>query len=311
VDLDTALLRAFVATAEAGNVGRAAHALHLSQQGLSKRIARLESLLGVALFDRGTRGVTLTEAGSRLLPAARQAVDAVDGAVAAVGAGGAITVDVMDEHSAAMGWVRSAAERKVGRELVTTVRPSHESMVDGLLSGAADLAFGRASVAPWPATLSRRIVAFEPMGLLVGLDHALASRQSVGMSELSRIPLRFPLAGAPRDWVDYLSQLAIECGIEVDTEGCSLGFESFVEAAGSGPGYASFYGLGMPPPHDPGVRVVPIVDPTPVFPWAIGWRRRWPQEVVDDVVGTDVSAVPGAVWMPAADRAWLGVEASQ
>jgi DNA-binding transcriptional LysR family regulator len=305
VDLDSALLRAFVVTAETGNVGRAAHALHLSQQGLSKRIARLESLLGVTVFDRGTQGVRLTVAGSQLLPTARQAVDAVDAAVASVGAGRAITVDVMDEHSAAMEWVRAAVERGVSRELVTAVRPSSESMADGLLTGAVDLAFGRASVAPWPATLSRRIVAFEPLGLLVGRNHVLANRSSVTMSELAGIPLRFPLAGAPLDWVDYLACLATECGIEVDTEGCSLGFESFVDSAGRHTERASFYGLHMRAPQDPEVRVILIVDPTPVFPWAVAWRRRWPRSVVEDVVGRDVPPVPEAVWMPAADREWL------
>jgi DNA-binding transcriptional LysR family regulator len=309
VDLDTALLRAFVAVADHGGVGHAAQAMHLSQQGVSKRVARLEATLGVALFDRGPRGVTLTDAGARLLPAARQAIDAVDAAVATTGVSGAITVDVMDEHSAAMEWVRAASEHNAAQSIVTTVRPSRESMVDGLLNGSSDLAFGRASGTPWPTSLSRRIVAFEPLALLISDDHPWSDRSHVAFDELNDVPLRFPLAGAPSDWVDYLARLAEECGIEVDTDGCSLGFESFVESAGRNSQIASFYGLDMRPPREPAVRVVPIVDPTPVFPWAVAWRRRWPQSIVDNLVGTEVPQPRGPVWMPSADRQWLGLPA--
>jgi DNA-binding transcriptional LysR family regulator len=302
VDLDTALLRAFVAAAEHRNVGRAAHDLHISQQGLSKRIARLESILGVLVFDRARDGVTLTAAGVRLLPAAREAIDAVDAVAASVGARGQITVDVMDEHSSAMQLVRAASEREGGSSIVTTVRASDASLMDGLIDGSVDIAFGRASMEPWPASLSRRIVAFEPLGLLVGARHRWADRKRVTMGELARIPLRFPLAGAPLDWVDYLAQLAAECGIAIDTNGCSLGFESFMDAPARNDEFASFYGLGMRAPSDPALRVLEIVDPVPVFPWAVAWRRRWPVSLVDEVVGMEAPGLPVGSWLPAADR---------
>lgn len=72
MDLDVAQVRAFVRTAEELHFGRAAGTLAISQQALSKRIARLESLLGTELFQRGGNGVRLTEAGQRFLPPARQ-----------------------------------------------------------------------------------------------------------------------------------------------------------------------------------------------------------------------------------------------
>ena len=75
--MDTMLLRAFVETADAGSLSRAARHLSLSQPSLTGQIQRLEAHLGTPLFDRHGRGVTLTEAGSALYPRARRILDEV------------------------------------------------------------------------------------------------------------------------------------------------------------------------------------------------------------------------------------------
>jgi DNA-binding transcriptional LysR family regulator len=52
VELDLAALRAFVAVVEEEQFGHAAAVLGISQQAVSKRIAKLESQLGAELLDR-------------------------------------------------------------------------------------------------------------------------------------------------------------------------------------------------------------------------------------------------------------------
>jgi len=68
-------LRSFATVAEMGHLTRASERLHVSQPALSAQIRALEEELGVALFDRGTTGMSLTAAGRKLLPAAREIVE--------------------------------------------------------------------------------------------------------------------------------------------------------------------------------------------------------------------------------------------
>lgn len=66
--MDASDLRMFEAVARLGNMSRASDALNTVQSNVTSRIRALEEELGVALFYRTNRGVSLTPAGKRLLP---------------------------------------------------------------------------------------------------------------------------------------------------------------------------------------------------------------------------------------------------
>jgi LysR family pca operon transcriptional activator len=69
--MDLIQLKRFLVAAEAGNLRRAATLLHVSQPALTQSIKSLETILGVELFERSARGVTLTPSGRALVPRAR------------------------------------------------------------------------------------------------------------------------------------------------------------------------------------------------------------------------------------------------
>jgi DNA-binding transcriptional LysR family regulator len=85
-DIDTALLRAFIAVVETGSVTGAAALLNLTQAAVSQQLKRLEELFGTQLFERHHRRLALRPNGERLLTHAHKLItlnDEVWGAMSA------------------------------------------------------------------------------------------------------------------------------------------------------------------------------------------------------------------------------------
>lgn len=82
--MDIRELRTFIAAAETGSFTRAGGRLQISQSAVSQQIRLLEESLGTPLFTRRAREVSLTRAGSVLLPYARQIAAKMDEARAVV-----------------------------------------------------------------------------------------------------------------------------------------------------------------------------------------------------------------------------------
>lgn len=79
--METRYLRSFLKIAETGSITRAAESLGIAQPSLSQQLLRLEDEMGVPLFSRTARGVTLTDSGRLLQEHARQILRGVDLAV--------------------------------------------------------------------------------------------------------------------------------------------------------------------------------------------------------------------------------------
>jgi DNA-binding transcriptional LysR family regulator len=160
-------LRYFVAIAEERSFTRAAERLWVAQPGLSSQIRRLESELGIRLFDRHTRGVSLTPAGDLFLERARVALEAAEDARSTgrdleLGLAGAVRVGLAVETAArpAAGLLASFSHDRPGVEVTvvesyagTVVRELRDGRLDAVVVpsafGAADLGGVQLSAERW------------------------------------------------------------------------------------------------------------------------------------------------------------------
>src|SRR3954454_11290664 len=71
-------LRYLVAVADLRHFGHAAERCHITQSTLSTQLRKLEDFLGVTLFERTSRAVTVTQIGERIVPHARRILEEAD-----------------------------------------------------------------------------------------------------------------------------------------------------------------------------------------------------------------------------------------
>lgn len=301
VDLDVAQARAFVRAAEELHFGRAAGTLAISQQALSKRIARLESLLGTELFQRGGNGVRLTEAGQRFLPPARQTLAAADAAVAAaVGKHRPLRVDVWGHLYAPMRTLAQVAGQ--AGDLVLGHGRDLPSVMTALLHGDIDAAFGRVHP-PLRSGLAHRLVRLEPVDAVLSTDHPLAAEPALRPDQLSDSVLWAP---GELDRLDFLHRFADRFDIRDTATSVNLGLAHFLAEVAQDPRRFSLLPADAPLPEIPGLRSVPLVNPTPLYAWSLLWRAGNGHPGLSDLTAVCATEAGQRRWLeydPARD--WL------
>ncbi len=183
-------VQAFVAVAEELHFGRAATRLQMAQSPLSQTVRKLERDLGVSLFERSTRSVTLTAAGHAFLPHARAVLEEVDIARRATRASageiyGHITLGFTGvlNHLSLPPLTRALRRRYPGIELDLVGRVMTRDAVQQLDSGALDLAFVGLPVDS--ALVHTRLIAREPFGAVLPADHPLACEEIIDLAMLA------------------------------------------------------------------------------------------------------------------------------
>ena len=188
INFDLTDLQAFRAVVELGNFRKAAEAISLSQPALSRRIDKLEDALGVALFERTTRSVTLTTVGRVFARSAEQLLDDLD--VALLG--------IRDVASSRLGHVTIACvpsvayyflpnliasyHRQFPRIRVKLIDSSANEVLGAVLSGEAD--FGVSFMGSQEPEIEFRVLLQERFVAACRRDHPLARKKRVTWSEL-------------------------------------------------------------------------------------------------------------------------------
>lgn len=144
VHLDSDLLRTFVAVAEASNFTKAAEQVRRTQSAVSMQIKRLEEMVGEPLFDRGSRGVSLTRKGLDLIQNARRIVSLLDETAASMRAeplDGPVRIGIPEEYSYSILSRALGAFAKRHPKVEITVKYAHSaSQMAALEAGELDLA---------------------------------------------------------------------------------------------------------------------------------------------------------------------------
>ena len=173
-------LRYFVAIAEERGFTRAGGRLWVTQSGLSQQILTLERELGVKLFERLSRGVELTDAGTIFLERARDALLAAEAANAVgrdirAGLFGSIKLGVAS--GARWRWtpavLQQLARRVDGLEL-SVLEGYGGAVSDELRTGRLDAVIAPAGYAS--ADLQRLSLGAEPWMVVISRSHDLAAR---------------------------------------------------------------------------------------------------------------------------------------
>ncbi|MFI0813232.1 LysR family transcriptional regulator [Streptomyces echinatus] len=279
MDLDT--VRTFVIAADAGQFQEAAAELAVTQQAVSKRIAALERKLGVRLFTRTARGVALTIDGQAFLPHAREMVRVAERAVASVRTGRRpLRVDVIASRGAASGLMRGFHRSHPDIDLDVLMLLEIEAAVAAIRSGAIDASF-RAVAAPGcplPEDIESVRVLDEPLQLLTGPGHALAGARSVTVAQLAGHRIWMPGLVPGAEWTAYYDDLVAEFGLTIEATGPNFGSDALLDTVADTPALATFMGgdtrLIWPAGH--GLRLIPVTDPTPVYPHSLLWHRDNP-----------------------------------
>jgi DNA-binding transcriptional LysR family regulator len=192
-------LRYFITVAEELHFGRAAQRLGIAQPPLSRTITQLERRLGVALLERTSRKVTLTEAGSVLLaegPAILSAVAAAERRTrqaatdspsfvlgAKAGGSGELLAKLLDAYALEPGAV----------EVEVLLCESQPQLL--LLNGQADVVLLHE---PYDSTegFDTEVLHSEEQIAILTAAHPLADRSQVRTAEISMLP-GLPLARWP------------------------------------------------------------------------------------------------------------------
>ncbi|MFC8362112.1 LysR family transcriptional regulator [Streptomyces griseorubiginosus] len=284
MDLDA--VRTFVAVADAGRFQDAADRLAVTQQAVSKRVAALEKELGARLFTRTPRGARLTIDGQAFLPHARDLLRAAERAAASVRPGSrALRVDVIGRRLAPAELLRAFHRAHPGVELDVVTLFDADAALEALRSGTIDASFRAVPHAQGLSAdgIESVRVHDEPVQLLTGPDHALATARSVTPGRLAGHRIWMPGLVTGTEWGTYYDDLAAAFGLTIEVTGPDFGTDPLLDTIADSPALATLVGelTRLVWPSDQDLRRIPVHGPTPVYPHSLVWRADNAHPVLD------------------------------
>ncbi|MDT0156297.1 LysR family transcriptional regulator [Microbacterium sp. ARD32] len=268
-------LRYAVAVADTGSFTAAAEAVNVSQSGVSTQVQKLERELGVALFDRTGRRVSLAADGERMLPALRASLRALDEVRStAADLRGLLLGSLRVGTVSGLTWPRlfdalgELHTAHPGLEM-RLHEDTSENLVTALRHGELDIAVVAWAQHP-PSGLETVTLFDDPLVAVVAPDHPWASRRGIRPAELSKVDV----IALPPGTGDRAALEQLRPGLEPRWEVSTPWFIERLAARGLGVGVVS--------------------DAT---------RRRWDEVKAVPVDAPEVRSRLGIAWRPSPTRA--------
>jgi DNA-binding transcriptional LysR family regulator len=289
-------LRAFLALADELHFGRAAERLQMAQPPLSRTIQQLEKELGTRLFDRTTRSVRLTPAGTALIKPARDILDACSAARISVQAA------AMDDfRSIRVGFAGPTAQSLI-RQLARQVRldqPDIElvlldvtrlhSAVDEIMAGEIDLGVARWIVQP--VGIASRILAEEHYVLVVPEGHPLADSALLPLAEVADEKFVALSADPGSGARDAFISSAHAAGFVPEVVQTAPDWWTLAALVAAGVGIAFAVDKVLEEIDQHGIRVVSLEEGLPPTFARLAWRENDDRRALHDVL-----AVAAKLW---------------
>ena len=195
--MDINSLQAFIEVARKESFSLASETLFITQPAISKRIAALEEDLGTKLFNRISRKVTLTDAGKKLLPKAKELVDELnDMRRYATSLSDEIKGELLIGTSHHVSMHRLPPILKQYRQQYSDVHLDitfGESDVMCKLVERGDIELAIVTLPKTlPDSLETRVLWVDSLHLVVGPNHPLLDRSSVTLQQLAKYPCVLP-----------------------------------------------------------------------------------------------------------------------
>lgn len=216
-EIDMRRLRHFVTVADHQTLTRAAELLHLSQQALSSSVRQLETELGVTLFRREGRRITLTPAGHILAREARPLLAA------------ARTVRERVHSAGEQAWMIGHTPAISGAEAYSVIEPAVQAFPHmsftlrqmypddlnvGVLDGSVQLGLRR-GVAP-VGDLAGAVVAYHRVRAAVPAGHPLAGAREIAITDLKEYRIALWAPPGASYYSDFLLSACRRAGFEPD-----------------------------------------------------------------------------------------------
>ena len=217
--MEIRVLRYFLEIARAGNMSRAAEAVHVSQPTLSKQMKDLEQELGKKLFRRGSTSLSLTDEGMLLRKRAEDILDMVDKTADEFRAlndisGGEVHIGCAESYQIKyLAQTIQVFKKKYPLFRYHLTSGNTEQVVERLDRGLIDFA-----VIAEPPNLSKynylEVPGVDLWGLVMKKDDALAQKKCIRVNDLMGLPLIYSAQGMKFD-------IARWCGEKVDMKNLS------------------------------------------------------------------------------------------